>query len=217
MEFSHALLHGIIAMFITKWNPCWIFAGFSPSASASLMVAGFIAAHLLVLWVVTTLFKQNVLNGGIKKVTTVSHFVTFGAIKGVCCVLEYKTSECSYSFSSSIKHFRITAYICLGFKIPRFEETSLLCNSKPDMGRELAFWQAHVLEKLGEVFVLAVEPYLLAVLLPHVWNTFSLLFLHLVNDKKHSIGFWLEEYLKNFYTSGVYLMRDISLPETRNK
>lgn len=71
-------------------------------------------------------------------------FVTFGAVKWVYCVLEYKTSECSYSFSSSIKHFRITAYICLGFKIPRFEETSLFWNYKPDLGRELAFWLAQV-------------------------------------------------------------------------
>lgn len=110
------------------------FSRFLPSTSASLMVAGFTAIHLLVPWVLTTLFKQNILNGGIKKVTTVSHFVTFGAIKWVCCVLEYKTSESSYSFSLSIKHFRITAYICLGFKISHFEETSLLCNSKPDLG-----------------------------------------------------------------------------------
>lgn len=52
------------------------------------MVAGFIAAHLLVPWVLTTLLKQNILNGGIKQVTTVTHFVTFGAIKWVCCILE---------------------------------------------------------------------------------------------------------------------------------
>jgi hypothetical protein len=98
------------------------------------MVSGFIASHLLVPWVLTALFKQNILDVGMKQVTTVSHFVKFGAIKWVCCVLEYKTSECSYSFSSTIKHIRITAYICLGCKIPHFEETSVLCNSKPDMG-----------------------------------------------------------------------------------
>lgn len=90
------------------------FSRFLPPPSVSLMVAGFTATHLLVPWVLTTLFKQNILNGGIKQVTTMSHFVTLGAIKWVCCVLEYKTSEYSYSFSSSIKHFRITAYICLG-------------------------------------------------------------------------------------------------------
>lgn len=133
MESSHALLYRTRAVFITKRNPCWILAGFSPSTSAPLMVAGFTAAHLLVPWVVTTLFKQNILNGGIKKVTTVSRFVTFGVIKWTCCVLEYKTSESSYSFSSSIKHLKIPAYICLGFKIPHFEETSLLRNSRPDV------------------------------------------------------------------------------------
>lgn len=56
------------------------FSWFSPSISAS-DGAGFTAAHLLVPLVSTTIFKQNTLNGGIKKVTTVSHFVTFGAIK----------------------------------------------------------------------------------------------------------------------------------------
>lgn len=96
------------------------------------MATAFTAAHLLVPGVLMTLFKQNILNGGLKQVTTVSHFLTFGAIKWVCCVLEYKTSEYSYSFSSTIKHFRITAYICLGYKIACFEETSLLCNSRPE-------------------------------------------------------------------------------------
>lgn len=39
----------------------------------------------------------------------------------------------------------------------------------------------------------------------------------MVNDKMQSVRFWLEEYLKNFHTSGIYLMRDISLLETRKK
>lgn len=130
-----------------------------------------------------------------------SHFVTFGAIKWVCCVLEYKTSECSYSFSSSIKHFRITAYICLGFKIPHFEETSLLCNSKPDMGRELAFWQAMLgTVELRRSICFSCGAIFAGSTFSHVGNTFSLLFLHIINDKTHSIRLWHEEYLKNFHT-----------------
>ena len=59
---------------------------FPPSTSASLMVVGFTAAHLLVPWVLIALFKQNILNGGIKKVTTVSHFCNFWCNKmGMLC------------------------------------------------------------------------------------------------------------------------------------
>lgn len=140
-------------------------------------------------------------------------FVTFGAIKWVCGVLEYKTSECSYSFSSSIKQFRITAYICLGFKIPRFEETSLFWNCKPDLGREPAFCPAHVLEQLG-VSVWAVEPIAgsaAAMCVQHLS-----LFPRIANDKTHSVCIWLEERLKHSHTSGVYLMKGISLPEVKN-
>lgn len=39
----------------------------------------------------------------------------------------------------------------------------------------------------GEVFVLALEPCLLAGLPSHVLNTFSLLFLRIVSDKTHSV------------------------------